>query len=161
MFLLCIGQSVGDSIGNDLKNLPEQFLDNGDGTVIDIHRGLRWQKCGIGQTFRDEECQGDATPVSLESAIQYCDSLALMDKKWRLPNIVELESLYNYFTYYLGQPGFQGDFPSETRRGKFWSHNTTITADGVWKLVYNFHEGYRLGVQGGQHHARCITDDFY
>ncbi len=56
---------------------------NGDGTVTDITTKLMWQETGGSKTW--------------ETSLKYCEELELATyKDWRMPNIAELQSLFNY-----------------------------------------------------------------
>jgi hypothetical protein len=62
-----------------------RFTDNGDGTVFDECTGLTWQRVDDG--VRRLWCD----------ALVCCESLSLGgETDWRMPNIVELESLVHY-----------------------------------------------------------------
>ena len=98
---------------------PEpRFEDNGDGTVTDHLTGLIWLK--------NANCGGTMT---WNQALTYCNDLAsglcgLTDGSvagnWRLPNIVELESLVNTEksgpAAWLNSQGFSNDQASD-----YWS----------------------------------------
>jgi len=56
---------------------------NGDGTVTDITTKLMWQKIPESKSWGD--------------SLTYCEGLELSNyKDWRMPNIAELQSLFNY-----------------------------------------------------------------
>ena len=93
------GQATSYAAGDDGDiqagvNWPEpRFEDNGDGTVTDYLTGLVWLK--------NAGCAGQR---NWNEALNYCNNLAsgscgLTDGSvagdWRLPNIIELESLVN------------------------------------------------------------------
>jgi len=63
---------------------PQQFRDNGDGTVSDFSTGLMWQKNSV---------QG----ISWQDALAYCSALKLGGySDWRLPDVNELICLVDY-----------------------------------------------------------------
>ncbi len=74
------------------RTIVNNFTDNGDGTVTDHSTGLVWQKCSRGQT-NNSSCSGSPTASDWNSALNYCNTLTLAGKTWRLPNIRELYSL--------------------------------------------------------------------
>ncbi|MFO7780419.1 MAG: DUF1566 domain-containing protein [Spirochaetia bacterium] len=84
------GQDRTDRAGDD-GNLQEgrdwpdpRFTDNGDGTITDELTGLMWQRSPV------------ADEKTWENAIGYCNGLWLSGRfDWRLPNVLELASLYN------------------------------------------------------------------
>jgi hypothetical protein len=62
-----------------------QFIDNGDGTVMDSATGLVWQKADSGRTLNWPE------------ALAYAEALELAGTNdWRLPNAKELQSIVDY-----------------------------------------------------------------
>lgn len=72
-----------------------KYLDNSDGTILDLNRNLQWQKCSWGQNHFDN-CTGTAEETTWQEAINICNNLVLADKNdWHLPNNNELESLVN------------------------------------------------------------------
>jgi hypothetical protein len=78
----CPGQ---DSFYQNGCPMEGRFVDNGDGTVTDKCTGLTWQQ---------------ATPLSLYTwgeALQHCEDLDFAGHDdWRLPNIIELQSIVDY-----------------------------------------------------------------
>ena len=102
-----------------------RFLDNGDGTVMDLLTDLTWEK-SINQTA-----------VTWEDAILYCENLTLGGKSdWRLPNVKEIRSLSD-------ENRVQPSVDNTTFKGvtitKYWSStslpNQTTKA---WYLDNNF-----------------------
>ena len=101
---------------------PEpRFEDNGDGTITDHLTGLVWLK--------NADCGGTMT---WNQALTYCNNLAsgscgLTDGSaigdWRLPNIVELESLVNaeesHIAIWLNSQGL-----SNVQSSYYWSATT-------------------------------------
>ena len=62
-----------------------QFVDNGDGTIIDKATGLIWQKADSGRG------------MNWQQALDYAENLNLAGHNdWRLPNAKELQSLVDY-----------------------------------------------------------------
>ncbi|MBN2793033.1 MAG: DUF1566 domain-containing protein [Desulfuromonadales bacterium] len=91
----CVEFSKGDSILFD-KNVSSWvrvvsgaatencFIDNGDGTVTDLGSGLMWQAEAV-------------TTYDCGDPLEYCETLTLAGyNDWRLPDINELVSMYNY-----------------------------------------------------------------
>ena len=102
-----------------------RFLDNGDGSVMDLLTDLTWEK-SINQTA-----------VTWEDAILYCENLTLGGKSdWRLPNVKEIRSLSD-------ENRVQPSVDNATFKGvtitKYWSStslpNQTTKA---WYLDNNF-----------------------
>ncbi len=61
------------------------FIDNKNGTIIDIATNLTWMK--------DDSKKG----MNWEESLQYCENLNYASSsKWRLPNAKELQSLVDY-----------------------------------------------------------------
>lgn len=82
------------------KVVAVPFTDNGNGTITDNATGLIWQKTS------------STTNMNWWVAIDYCNSLSLAGRTWRLPNINELISVV--------VP--TADFPYN---GEFWSSTTS------------------------------------
>ncbi len=71
---------------------PQDFIPQGDGTVIDKRTGLQWMRCSVGQTWTGETCAGNVETFSWEEARKLRSSFADYDD-WRLPTVWELETL--------------------------------------------------------------------
>ena len=63
-----------------------RFLPNG-AEVYDRKTGITWQRCTLGQQWREGRCDGTSTPYTWDQA------RALRVDGWRLPTMVELETL--------------------------------------------------------------------
>jgi len=123
-----------------------RFTDNGNGTVTDNLTGLIWLK--------DANCVTFGTPENWYDALSDCNSLAdgqcgLTDDSsagdWRLPNLLELESLRDmkYYNPALSNTAgtgqwSQGDAFNNVQSSYYWSSNTL--ADGTDTVCY-----YRMG----------------
>lgn len=79
--LLCLGGLVMS--GTAFSSGGGQCLDMGDGTIIDAHAALMWQKATAG-------------PMDWSDAMSYASDLSLGgNSNWRLPTKEELEGLFN------------------------------------------------------------------
>lgn len=83
------GQTTSYAAGDDgdlrkgVEWPAERFVDNGDNTIADTLTGLMWPKHVTSNQY------------SFADAITYCQSLPGYSD-WRLPNVLEWESLINY-----------------------------------------------------------------
>ena len=120
---------------------PEpRFEDNGDGTITDHLTGLVW--------LLNAGCAGQ---MNWNDALAYCNNLAsgscgLTDGSaagdWRLPNIIELESLVNAeesnFAVWLNLQGF-----SNVQSSNYWSATTNAyNTDYAWNVYMDFGDVY-------------------
>lgn len=103
VFLL-LSPGYGNNIGSDLVTLQEDFRSLDDGTVVDINRGLLWQRCSRGQSYADRKCVGAPEAVAIAMAGYHCSHLELAGRKWRLPADAELKILYSFIYYYQNLP---------------------------------------------------------
>lgn len=93
----------------------QDLKDRGDGTVSSAYQNLLWQKCETNQTW-DGACTGSFSPVSFcsaaddscnggsptgtldgggtSSAYNYCASLTMAGRTWRVPTVAELQELF-------------------------------------------------------------------
>ncbi|QUM78178.1 DUF1566 domain-containing protein [Moritella sp. 24] len=77
---------------------PSDFIDNHDGTVIDLRTSLTWSKCTIGQRYElaSNTCSGSGaiSYATWEEALIATGAYSINNiSDWRLPNIKELGSL--------------------------------------------------------------------
>ena len=76
----------------------KKFIDTKKSTIIDITSNLEWQKCLRG-TKQDDKCEDEDDSIddkylnSLKDAHDYCKSLKLAGKKWRVPTYLELSTM--------------------------------------------------------------------
>jgi hypothetical protein len=136
------------------------FYDMGDGTILDATTSLLWEKCFLGQR---DSCEGGyALRLNWKAALKYCRRLKLGGKKWRLPNIKELQSLLDHSNFdYAIHPTY---FPwSKNNKVEFWSSTT------MDRFEYDY-RGYLMHIDSGAiktspkyyaHHVKCVTDQEY
>ena len=114
------------------STLPEQFLDNGDGTITDASTGLMWMRCSLGQTYTEGRCSGSARSFSWSGGLTAANSLNSAGghagyANWRVPNIKELSSIVEYQCH---SPAIDlaifPDTPAET----YWSSTPVDTSTG-------------------------------
>ena len=98
-----------------------RFTDNGDGTVTDNCTGLMWQK---------ETAPGTYT---WEDALKYCEDLSLAGHSdWRLPNVMELQSLVDY-----GWCESSIDPVFEAGGWLYWSSSTyAVSTASAWSVYF-------------------------
>ena len=75
-----------------------RYTDNGDGTVTDTATHLMWMRCAIGQTWTGTTCDGQATSMNWQTAMDSADTLNKQGgyakhTDWRLPRIPELAGI--------------------------------------------------------------------
>lgn len=103
---------------------PNNFVDNGNGTVTDKTTGLMWQQATATGTYKWDQ------------ALDYCETLSLGGRTdWRLPNIKELRSLVDYSTY---DPAVNTIFSPDTNSSNYWSSTTGADDTGrAWRINFN------------------------
>ena len=123
----------GTKHDGDLQiGVAKGYTDNGDGTVTDHATGLVWQKCSAGLSGLN--CSlGTAMQANRTNAINYCSSLNLAGKTWRLPNINELNSLADRTKSSFIDTTF---FPSN--QSNYWSSTTyTGLSSNGWYVDFD------------------------
>ena len=129
------------------------YTDNGDGTVTDHATGLVWQKCSAGLSGLN--CSlGIAMQANRTNAINYCSSLNLAGKTWRLPNIEELQTLVDYGTTSgaINATYFPGTLPNPNH---YWT-STEGPGSNMWFI--NFTKGeFLTGIATLQKYIRCVS----
>lgn len=118
----------------------DRFLDQGDGTLLDTCTGLQWL-----QDSADVNGDGQVSPAA--DALVWCEALNFCEaldfaghSDWRLPNIVELQSIVDYGR---ASPSIDPTFNSLDQY--YWSSTThSETPDNAWGI--GFSSGY-VGVR--------------
>ena len=70
-----------------------RYRDNGDGTITDKNNGLVWMRCSVGQTWRNNTCEGTASEHDWYEALQGNLGKNFGGYKWRLPTAQELKTI--------------------------------------------------------------------
>lgn len=114
-----------------------EFVDMGNGSVFHNKTGLTWQRCHVGEKWKDSGCIGIPDIISWEDAKKTKDTLANKND-WRLPTKEELETLFfctdNICT-------INTDIFSSNARTQVWSSSVDSKHFGnVWYV--DFREGY-------------------
>jgi hypothetical protein len=129
---------------------PASYTDNGDGTVTDNVTNLVWQKA--------------VTPSQAYSwcnAINYCATLALAGRSWRLPTRIELLSLVDFTR--TGPAINTTSFPSVPGGKYHWTSSPWVVSQIATKPQYswivNFSEGLtsNAGDRTAAEYARCVS----
>jgi hypothetical protein len=125
------------------------FVDNGDGTVIDRATGLTWTQ------------HDNGAGLDWEDALNYCEGLDYAGSSdWRLPNAKELQSIVDYnrspdatnsaaidpifhISTITNEAG-QLDYPA------FWSSTTHLSSNGMAGIGVYITFGRALGFMNGQ-----------
>jgi hypothetical protein len=103
------------------------FLDNGDGTVLDLATGLQWQQADSGAGLR------------WSNALAYAGGLSLGGyQDWRLPNAKELQSIVDY----TRAPGITGTAAIDPVFSCSPITNEAGVADYPWYWSSTTHENY-------------------
>ena len=153
-----------------IVSMPTGFLKTGQTTVyqtgddgtyqkgvvrtftVDGTTGLIWQRCSAGQT--PPNCTGTATTYTWANAMNYCSSLTLVGKTWRLPTVNELANLVDYGR--SSSPSIDTTaFPGT--QSEYWSSSeVAYNTNYAWDVVLG--NGY-VGSYNklGSTYVRCVT----
>ncbi|WCL49701.1 Lcl domain-containing protein [Leptospira sp. GIMC2001] len=132
------------------------YSDNGDGTVTDKATGLIWQKCTKGSNS-STDCTGVTTDdrSNLAGARNYCSSLSLASKTWRLPSRQELETLVDYGL--TASPVIDGSVFPETVANPYWSSTNYLQqSTSAWLVSFSLGD---LTASGAalSYYVRCVS----
>jgi hypothetical protein len=103
--------------------------EDSDPVVTDLITGLMWQK-----NYNTKPCSTCETPpYNWQSALKYCESLDYGGyQDWRLPNINELISLFNY-----KKSDPVTDFP-DMQSSDFWSSSSNVYYNqNAWSVYFS------------------------
>lgn len=150
----------------------QDLRDRGDGTISSAYQDLLWQKCEVGQIWDGSSCTGAAAIVQycnvlndscnggsptgsldgsgVSQAYNYCNSLTLGGRSWRVPVRAELVELFRATRQDTSL------FPGLTTMQYYWSRESQSTTKAYGILfaggttgVLNKTTPYRL---------RCVSD---
>ncbi|RJP27349.1 MAG: DUF1566 domain-containing protein [Candidatus Omnitrophota bacterium] len=111
-----------------------RFIDNADGTVVDLATGLMW--------IKNPQEAGLGSPMYWYDAINACENLDFAGHNdWRLPNINELMSIVDHSRY---DPAFDPLFftPFSDTWTPCWSSTSSASwIDGAWAMYP--YDGYK------------------
>ena len=120
-----------------------RFTDNGDGTITDHMTGLMWQQ------------DPDENVKTWADALTYAAGSTLGDYgNWRVPNVLEMASLFNYDTAWAS-PNTQADwlesvgFSTAVSHDRWWT-STTVAGDTD--------QAYSAYIDSGGNAARIDAD---
>ena len=92
---LAYAQSCNTTARNNTPDSRYQVVNNDE--VKDRTTGLIWQRCLVGETWKNGQCSGTAKELTWHQALTEAKSQANSTKKsYRLPNIKELQGLTRY-----------------------------------------------------------------
>ena len=122
--------------------------------VTDTVTGLTWQGCTSGRS--GETCgTGAVWQMTWGEALDYCTDLSWGGQDdWRLPNIIELQSIVDNSR---SDPSIDADiFPATDIGNLYWSSTSdTATANRIWCLY--FHSGSLSDISMGSNlNVRCV-----
>ncbi len=108
-----------------------KFVDNGNGTILDKQTGLTWQKCNYGRS--DTLCStGSDLSFNFSSALNYCNTLSLAGRTWRLPNINELKTIVDKTT------SIDATFFPAGAGGTYSSSTTSFSSNtSAWSVIFS------------------------
>ncbi len=155
-------------------NREQDFVPQGDGTVIDKRMGLQWMRCSLGQTWTETMCSGEANKYDWQQANAQTRNFAGYSD-WRLPTHFELETLIycssgkdkgregenrrfyldwcagNYQRPTIGQKAFP-----DTKDGFYWSSSPHADYDSnAWGV--DFYYGYDdFSYKDNNHFVRLV-----
>jgi hypothetical protein len=101
---------------------PPSYADNGDGTIIDNHTGLVWQK------------QDDGITRTWDAANAYCGGLSLAGTGWRLPTRMELLTLRDWGGAY---PAIDTTYFPNTWPSFYWSSTSYLDSPAAWGVYFS------------------------
>lgn len=153
-YLRCVANS------EPIKN--KRLLDNGDGTILDLDTSLVWQRCTAGQTNLTTCSGGTDIILTWNSAVNYCQGLTLGGRTWRLPNISELRSLFDFYLT-IGSPGIDPIYFPNTAIGNnqfYWSSTTLLSNPSQAYVAYfgSSSGGNEAKADTINNRIRCVSD---
>jgi len=118
----------------------DRYQDHGDGTVTDLHTGLMWQQCSVGQSGSD--CaEGVAEQIRWDLVLEHSEALRSNDgfagyADWYVPNRNELASLVEDACY---GPAINVSVFPNTPSDAYWSSSPHANnEEGTYYVHFNY-----------------------
>ncbi len=142
--LFCTANAFAGSAG---------FIDNGNGTVMDLTTNLMWQQCSAGLSGADCATGSATTYVWDPDALSYCQSLSLGGfSDWRLPKIKELQSIADLTRI---TPAISTTYFPNTQSSSYWSSTSLVGSTQAWFMVFD--QGYTShDFKTNAYYVRCV-----
>jgi len=130
-------------VANGAPNL-ESYVDNGDGTVLDLVTGLVWEQ-SVPDIFNEMYTQADAVTA--------CANLLTGGyPDWRLPTVIELLSITDWGRSNPSQN--QTYFPLSGT--VYWSSTPAAGMPGNGWVVSSYYGGADIGLSSTPQFVRCV-----
>lgn len=149
--------STGLAAQECIDDTPEihprgQFVDQMDGTILDVSNGLYWSRCNLGETYNETTNSCAGTPISfndwqsaLIAAADPANTTIGEHSGFRLPNIKELQSLVDYRCI---SPATSIEFFPSALNAPYWSStpdaNDVNPLPGYDALMIDFKDGQEM-----------------
>lgn len=113
-----------------------------DHIVIDLHSGVEWLRCSVGQRWNGAQCVGDIIKLNQEMSFQAINlANEQLGGNWRLPTREELE---NIVCHECSQPKIDTSIFPNTPAEPFWTgEQNKYSPRHVWSV--NFFTGHTYG----------------
>ena len=121
---------------------PHLFSEEAGGIILDKRFNLYWQKCSA-RSAESTQTEDNSCPttkpltMTFKGAIDYCKTLTLADKKWRLPTVNELASLIDHNKI---DPAIDSKYFPDTQFLGYWSA-TSYAGNVQWVWYVDFYNG--------------------
>lgn len=128
-------QTCDTSVENNTPTAD--FVNHQDGTVTQKSSGLMWSVCSLGQNFEKGECQGKATKLNWQNAMQAAKKSQLAGyDNWRLPSIDELNLIVEIGCH---NPAINLQVFPNTIGGGYWSASTVARVKKNARAMFFFY----------------------
>jgi hypothetical protein len=115
----------------------ERYTLHDDGTVTDTDTGLQWQRCSLGQDWDGSTCNGGASTLNWQRALQQTGSNRFAGySDWRLPNVEELRSIVAHDRY---SPAINSNIFPNTKSNYYWSSSPAAAdSSDAWRVNFGY-----------------------
>ena len=151
----CSGTGQDGAIQHGISWPSPRFTDNSNGTVTDNLTGLMWEKRPGG----GNDGTGAAAEKTWSGALDYASALALgTHSDWRLPNVIELDSLFNGGVVSTGD-WLESFFFENVNDGFYWASTSSVPSPEK-ALGADFHYANRIQARNktGSGYAWAVRD---
>ncbi|NOQ63032.1 MAG: DUF1566 domain-containing protein [Methyloprofundus sp.] len=138
-----------------VKDQTEIFKQGELGTVQELDKPLLWMGCTLGKNKQDI-CKNPKA-MSLSAAKKRCAAIQLLNRQWRLPEVMELDAL---LVLNAKPPKINTQLFPDTVAAAYWTATDSVTFKSkkkAWFVHFSNASIFDAEIESKQY-VRCVSD---